>query len=303
MNKKNGTKQDINLVNLIERYRNEDKCRDYLEELRWPNGVACPRCGSMGISRIQKPRVFDCNSCRYQFSVISGTIFHDTHLPLWKWLLATYLMVEAKKGISANQMKRTLEVSYKTAWYLCHRIRKAMSNGKSNLLKGIVEVDETYVGGKTEGFGHGYKGNKTVVVGATERGGEARLEVVPDSSRRTLHNFIRKHTAPDTEAIYTDNWPAYRGIADHDTRHETVNHSAEEWVRGDVHTNSVEGVWSLLKRSIVGSYHKVSVKHLDSYLDELEWRFNNRENPYLFRDTLLKLISSENLSYEELTRA
>ena len=289
---KNGNKQDINLVNLIERYHNEDKCRAYLEELRWPNGVACPRCGSMSISRIQKPRVFDCNSCRYQFSVISNTILHDSHLPLWKWFLTAYMMCEAKKGVSANQVKRTIGVSYKTAWYLCHRIRKAMSDGAPNPLKGIVEVDETYVGGKTKGFGHGYKGNKTVVVGAVQRGGETRLEVIDDSTRKSLHSFIRKHTAPDTEAIYTDEWPAYRGIADHDTRHETVNHRAEEWVRGDVHTNSVEGVWSLLKRSIVGSYHKVSVKHLDSYLDELEWRFNNRENPYLFRDTMLKLIQA-----------
>ncbi len=105
---------------------------------------------------------------------------------------------------------------------------------------------------------------------------------------------------PDTEAIYTDEWPAYKGIADHNTRHETVNHSAEEWVRGDVHTNTVEGIWSLFKRSVVGSYHKVSHKHLDSYLDELEWRFNNRDNPYLFRDTLLKLIRSENLPYQHL---
>lgn len=301
MNKKNGTKQDINLVNLIEKYGNEDKCRAYLETLRWPDGVTCPRCGSQSISRYRDKYVFDCNSCRYQFSVTAGTIFHDSHLPLWKWFLATYLMCESKKGVSANQVKRALSVSYKTAWYLCHRVRNAMSDGTPSLLKGIVEVDETYVGGKTKGMGHGYKGNKTIVVGATQRGGEARLQVIDDNGRKTLHQFIRENTMPNTEAIYTDEWPAYNGIADHDTRHETVNHSQEEWVRGDVHTNSVEGVWSLLKRSIVGSYHKVSTKHLDSYLDELEWRFNNRENPYLFRDTLLKLIKSENLSYEKLT--
>jgi len=212
-----------------------------------------------------------------------------------------YLMIESKKGISANQVKRTIGVSYKTAWYLCHRIRATMTDGTPNLLKGIVEVDETYVGGRTKGMGHGFKGNKTIVVGATERGGEARLQVIDDNGRKTLHQFIRENTRPDTEAIYTDDWPAYQGIADHDTRHETVNHSQEEWVRGDVHTNSVEGIWSLLKRSIVGSYHKLSVKHLDSYLDELEWRFNNRENPYLFRDTLLKLINANNLTYQELT--
>jgi transposase-like protein len=173
---------------------------------------------------------------------------------------------------------------------------------ENHQLNGIVEVDETFVGGKTEGMGHGYKGNKPVVVGALQRGGKAVLQVVDDRSRQTLHQFIHNNCKPETEAIYTDDWPAYNGIEDKDTRHESVNHHAEEWVRGNVHTNSVEGVWSLLKRSITGSYHKLSTKHLNSYLDELEWRFNNRENPYLFRDTLKKLIASDNLPYESLIR-
>jgi transposase-like protein len=214
--------------------------------------------------------------------------------------MAIYLMVESKKGISANQMKRTLNVSYKTAWYLCHRIRGAMLTDAKKQLNGIVEVDETWVGGKRKDVGHGYKGNKVIAVGAVQRNGNVVLQTIKHADRDTLHKFIHSHTSPDTEAIYTDEWPAYNGIADHDTRHETVNHSADEWVRGDVHTNSVENVWSLLKRSIVGSYHQVSIKHLDAYLDELEWRFNNRENPYLFRDTLLKLIQSENLPYQDL---
>ena len=210
-------------------------------------------------------------------------------------------MCEAKKGVSANQIKRTIGVSYKTAWYLCHRIRNAMTEHDPEPLSGIVEVDETWIGGKRRNVGHGYRANKTAIAGAVERGGSARMQVVSARDRKTLHNFIKTHTAPDTEAIYTDEWPPYKGIADHDTRHETVNHSAEAWVRGDVHTNTVENVWSLFKRSVVGSYHKLSAKHLDAYLDELEWRFNNRDNPDLFRDTLLKLIQSENLSYERLT--
>jgi transposase-like protein len=296
--KKNGKKQEINLISLVERYHDEDNCRAYLEKLRWPNGVACPRCGSTSVSRIQKPRVFDCNDCRYQFSVTSNTILHDTHLPLWKWFATAYLMIESKKGISANQVKRTIGVSYKTAWYLCHRIRKAMP--ENNTLGGIVEVDETFIGGKTEGTGHGFKGNKTIVAGAVQRGGKAVLQVIDNRGRQTLHQFIRNSTKPDAEAIYTDDWPPYRGIGDKDTRHQTVNHSAEEWINGNVHTNSVEGVWSLLKRSITGSYHKLSTKHLNSYLDELEWRFNNRENPYLFRDTIKKLIQSPNLEYQKL---
>jgi len=210
-------------------------------------------------------------------------------------------MVESKKGISANQVKRTLNISYKTAWYLCHRIRNAMVTDVDKQLNGIVEVDETWVGGKEKDVGHVYKGNKVIAIGAVERNGDAILEAIKHADRDTLHKFIHSHTAPNTEAIYTDDWPAYNGVEDKNTRHETVNHSANEWVHGDVHTNSVENIWSLLKRSIVGSYHKVSKKHLDAYLDELEWRFNNRNNEYLFRDTLLKLIKAENLPYRELT--
>ena len=293
-------KQDMNIMKLMENYHSEDSCRQVLSELRWPDGVTCPHCESKDIRNSYTRDQYDCGSCGYQFSVTTGTIFKDTHLALQKWFVAIYLMIESKKGISANQMKRTLNVSYKTAWYLCHRIRAAMTDGTPNLLKGIVEVDETWIGGKRKHVGHGFTGNKVIVAGATQRGGSARLQVIDGADRKTLHQFIHENTAPDTQAIYTDEWPAYKGIADENTRHETVNHSAEEWVRGDVHTNSVEGIWSLLKRSIVGSYHQVSVKHLDAYLDELEWRFNNRENPYLFRDTLLKLINSGNLQYKVL---
>jgi transposase-like protein len=292
--------QEINLVELVDRFHSEDRCRKYLEELRWPEGVECPRCGSKKISRIKERNQFDCDSCRYQFSVMAGTIFHDTHLPLWKWFLAVYLIVESKKGISANQVKRTIGVSYKTAWYLCHRIRAALNEVDAQLLKGIVEADETFVGGKVEGMGRGYTGNKTIVVGAFQRDGAIRLQVVRGRDRETLHGFIREHIAGDAQAIYTDDWKAYEGIADHDTKHETVNHSEKEYVRGDVHTNSMENVWSLLKRSIIGSYHQVSAKHLDSYLDELEFRFNNRENPYMFRDAMLKLVVAETLPYAKL---
>jgi transposase-like protein len=290
----------MNLVELVDRFHSEERCRKYLEELRWPDGVECPRCASESVSEIKKRPQYDCNSCRYQFSVTAGTIFHDSHLPLWKWFLAVYLIVESKKGISANQLKRTLHVSYKTAWYLSHRIRAALNEVDAQLLKGIVEVDETFVGGEMKGKGRGYRGNKTVVVGAMQRGGNICLQVVRGTDRETLHGFIRENTAGDTEAIYTDEWPAYRGIADGDTEHKKVNHRQGEYARGDVHTNSIENVWSLLKRSIVGSYHQVSAKHLDAYLEELEFRYNNRENPYMFRDAMLKLLLAETLPYAKL---
>src|SRR2546427_4080391 len=162
--------QGMNLPQLVADFQSEEKCRAYLEALRWGDGVSCPRCASRKISRVLKRSQFDCDSCRYQFSVTAGTIFHDSHLPLWKWLLATYMMVEAKKGVSANQLKRTLAVSYKTAWYLCHRIRAAMKDANPIPLDGIVEVDETYVGGKRRHMGRGYRGNKTMVLGAAQRG-------------------------------------------------------------------------------------------------------------------------------------
>jgi transposase-like protein len=289
-------------MELMERFGTEEKCRAILEELRWPDGIRCPRCNSVKTSRIHARDQFDCDTCRHQFSVTSNTIWHDTHLPLRKWFIAIYLTVESKKGMSANQMKRVLGVSYKTAWYLCHRIRAAMTELDPTPLKGTVEVDETFIGGKLKGgMGKGhYLKNKAVVIGVIQRGGKVRLQVIERTDRKTLHRFIKDHTAPETEVIITDEWSAYRGIGDHDTKHEVVNHLKKEYVRGDIHTNGIENVWSLLKRSVTGTYHKLSVKHLDAYLDELEWRFNNRDNNYLFRDTLIKLLGSKNLEYQKL---
>jgi transposase-like protein len=291
--------QNMNLSKLMTRFNSDERCRNWLEALRWPEGVRCPRCDHDKVWETARAQ-YECAQCSYRFSVTSGTIFHDTKLPLQKWFLATCLLVESKKGMSANQLKRVLGTTYRTAWYLSHRIRAAMKDAYPFPLKGIVEIDETYVGGRVRGMGRGYKGNKAIVVGAVQRGGKIVLQVAKSNDRETLHGFIRQNTDPETEAIYTDEWAAYRGIADADTRHETVNHSAEEWVRGDVHTNTVEGVWSLFKWSLIGSFHRVSVKHLDAYLDELEWRFNNRDNPYLFRDTLIRLLKAEALPYQDL---
>lgn len=294
------TDEQVDLPGLIERFGSEDKCRAYLEDLRWPHGVECPRCDSKSISRIHDRNQFDCGSCRYQFSVTAGTLFHDSHLPLWKWFLAIYLISESKKGISAKQLERMLGVSYKTAWYLSHRIRDAMGDDEQPLLRGIVELDETYVGGERRGYGKGYKGNKVIVAGAKARHGEIRLKLIPSTSRKNLHAFANEHVATDAEAIYTDEHSGYEGLGTAARPHESVSHAAEEWVRGDVHTNSVESVWSLFKRSLVGSYHQVSVKHLPAYLDEMEFRFNGRDNPFLFRDVLMVMLEGDALPYKKL---
>ncbi len=297
--------QEMNLVELIEQFGSEDKCRRYLEALRWPSGVRCIRCQSPKISRIKTRDQFDCDACGYQFSVRAGTIFHDSHLPLWKWFLAVYVMGESKKGISANQLKRMLGVSYKTAWYLCHRIRAAMVELDPEPLTGIVEADETYTGNAPMRFGRRAPGrsmgeNRAAIIGAVQRGGRVRLKVSERVDRKALHAFLHDVMADDTEAIYTDDYTAYDGIADENTRHETVVHSRKQWVQGDVHTLTMEDVWSLFKRSVLGSYHHLSVKHLQAYLDELAFRYNNRQNEYLFRDTLLMLIGATGMPYAEL---
>ena len=177
-----------------------------------------------------------------------------------------------------------------------------MGEDETPLLDGIIEMDETFIGGKLK---VGYRGqgksmmNKTIVLGAVERGGEVRLKVITKADGDTIEAFIEAHVDDEVDAIYTDSWKAYIDAVG-DVRHESVNHSREEWVRGDVHTNTIEGVWSLFKRSIIGSHHKLSVKHLPAYLDEMEFRYNNRSNPYLFRDTLLVLLSGEALTYRDL---
>jgi transposase-like protein len=295
-------RQEYDLCKLMESFGGEDQCHEYLEDLRWPDGVNCPRCESKKISRIAKRRQFDCDSCRYQFSVRVGTLFHDSKLPLWKWFLAVYLMIESKKGISANQMKRTLGVSYKTAWYLCHRVRAAMHDESTPLLSGTVEIDETYVGGKARGLGKGYVGNKTMILGAVQRGGRVRLRAMPEkhATKKLTGEFVAENVAADAEFIYTDESVAYPDFTDWNTKHRRVNHAAEEWVNGQVHTNTVESVWSLFDRSVIGAYHKLSVKHLPAYLDEAAFRWNNRENPYLFRDTIFKLVEGDALPYKEL---
>jgi transposase-like protein len=291
----------MNLPALIEQFGSEDRCRAYLEDLRWPDGLECPRCGHTTISRIRERNQFECDakSCRYQFSVTAGSTFHDSHLPLWKWFLGVYLMVESRKGISAKQLQRTLGVSYKTAWYLAHRIRDAMGSIEESPLVGVVEVDERLVGGRADGKGRGHRENKTVVIGAIQRRGHVRLRVIPNTRKHNFEGFIRD-SVKEPEAIFTDELRSYDDVASTaQTRHETVSQKADEGVRGDVHTNSVESVWSLFKRSIIGSDHQLSVKHLPANLDEMEWRFKNRNNPFLFRDTLLVLLHSDPLPYKE----
>jgi transposase-like protein len=299
-----GMEAPMTIIDLNRQFATEDRCREYLKRLRWPNGVTCPRCNAKTVSTLRTQGKYECSKCFYQFSVTAGTIFHDSHLPLEKWFLATYLMCESKKGISANQLKRVLGTSYKTAWYLCHRIRAAMKEINPAPLSGTIEVDETWVGGKNRGKGReNWRDNKTMVLGAIARGGDVRLKTEKHANVRTLMKFIREHTTTEPKRIMTDEYPAYAGLgADPNIIHEAVNHSAEEWVRGQAHTNTIESAFSLFKRSIVGAYHHLSAKHLDAYLDEFEFRFNRRRSDQLFADTIKHLVRAQNLTFRRLTQ-
>jgi transposase-like protein len=296
---------------LVERFGDDQQCRNYLEHLRWPIGIRCPKCGGERISSILKRDQHNCDndSCGHQFSVTAGTIFHDTHLPLTKWFLAVYLLCQSRKGMSANQLKRMLRINYRTAWYLCHRIRFAMAEDQPlEKLKGTVEIDETYVGGKKIGWGVGAgKKAKEPVIGIRQRGGDLRFFHAQDVKAGTLAQYIKENVSDDVDVIMTDELVTYpfalkrAGVPE--SKHKSVKHRDGVYVQGDVYTNTVESAFSLLKRGIMGTWHRVSAKHLAAYLDEMTWRFNNRKNPYLFRDTMLKLINSENLEYKELTKA
>jgi transposase-like protein len=295
----------MTLIDLTVKFSSDERCRELLERLRWPDGPVCLRCNdSTPVRLATNAKILYCRKCDYQFSVTTGTILHDSHLPLIKWFTTALLMCEAKKGISAMQIKRTVGMAYKTAWYLCHRIRKAMVEASREPLTGTVEVDETFIGGETRGQQHKYD-NKEVVIGIRQRGGELRFFHAEDVKSGTLAKYIQENISTDVEVVMTDEWKGYpkamieAGI--HGTRHKTIKHKDHVYVNGDIHTNTVESAFSLLKRGIVGSWHKVSAKHLAAYLEEMTFRFNRRNKTDLFLDTLHHMVTADPLTFEDLT--
>ncbi len=293
---------DTNLIDLVAEFNgNEDKCKSHLEELRWPDGLKCPRCESAKVSPVKEgSHIFDCLTCGYQFTVTANTIFHDTHLPLWKWFLAVYLMTESKKGISANQLKRTLKISYKTAWYLCHRIRKAMEEAAPGpKLNGTVEVDETYVGGRYDKRRKRHAYEKQAVLGMIERKGKLEVKAVRGTGNKIIIPIIEDRVNKDAR-VMTDDYVGYTRLDKDGYHRDVIDHKHDEWVKGDVYTNTIENAWSLFKRSIVGSFHHISTKHVEAYLDEFEWRFNERKNPHLYRDTMIRLLNAPKMEFKEL---
>ncbi len=297
----------MTLPDLTELFDTDEKCRELLERLRWPNGPECPRCKTTEVVRLStNVKLLWCPDCEYQFSVTAGTIFNDSHLALTKWFMVTLLLCEARKGISANQIKRTVGMSYKTAWYLCHRIRHAMQEVEQPMLDGTVEVDETYIGGKQHTYSKAGYGdsNKQIVIGIRQRGGDLRFFHAKDVKSGTLAKYIQENVSTDVDVIVTDELNAYptamKTIAMTD-RHKTIKHKAKIYVDGDIHTNTVESAFSLLKRGILGTWHRLSAKHLAAYLDEMSFRFNRRKNANLFLDTLRHMITAPVLTFEKLT--
>jgi transposase-like protein len=292
---------DTNLTKMFEDFNSEDRCREYLELLRWPSGACCIRCGNVSVWKNESRHQYQCAGCKYQFSVTAGSVFHDSHLPLWKWFLAVYLICESKKGMSANQLKRTLGVkSYKTAWYLCHRIREAMKIEPTEKLGGIVEADGTFVGGRYDKRRKRAGWEKPCVVGVIKRGGDVRASKIQSRGARAISAFVEASVEPGAQ-LMTDDYAGYKKVGQK-YEHSVINHSKLEYVVGMTHTNSIENFWSLFKRGVVGSFHKVSEKHLDRYLDEFTYRFNGRGDEQLFDRTLRNLLNGKTLTFEKLTK-
>lgn len=289
------TKPTMPLAQLTARFPTEDSCKTFLRDMRWPNGVKCPRCQNAKVYALKsKPFHWVCKGKEcggrngYRFSVISKTVFENTNYDLRVWFQVIYLMTQSKKGISALQIHRQIgSGDYRTAWYMCHRIRAAMQDGSFNKLMGEVEVDETYIGG-SDANRHGSRkrgdhgpAGKTAVIGAIARKGNVVCKVIESADSLTLNQFVRQTVSEKVSLVATDTYPAYKrvGLA---FPHQTVNHLKGEYVRGNVHTANLDSFWSLIKRGIMGTYHNVSKAYLPLYLAEFSYRHNNRKNPDIF---------------------
>lgn len=312
------TPEVLNLSKLAKYFSDEDAARALLEEMRWgKDGAVCPHCGGAEPYKItpkagSKTRkgLYKCRACRKQFTVTVGTVFEDSHIPISKWLLAIHLLASSKKGMSAHQLHRNLGISYKGAWFMAHRLRYAMAQGPlADLMQGTVEIDETYVGARHKrGTGRGRPGpdsHKTPVVALVERKtGRVRAMPMPRVTSDNLRAALREHVAPNARVV-SDEFQGYRNVRLDFPAHENVVHGHGEYVREgtDVHTNTVEGFFSLLKRGVNGVYHHVSRGHLARYCDEFAFRYENRKtNDGERAGLLVKGAEGKRLTYKQPER-
>ena len=301
-------------------FTDPDAARAHLEALLWPSGTpSCPHCGVVGENTLVKgkshrPGMYMCNACRKPFSVTVGTVMEKSHIPLNKWVLGFHLMASSKKGISAHQLHRSLGITYKAAWFMAHRIREAMapsSSGPVDPMGGegkIVEVDETYIGKKLARKlkGKNHPGNiKQTVVALVERGGPVRSFHVTEPMNKKVAREILFANVDKASDIVTDDSPLYPAPAANFIQHSTVNHSANEYVRGDIHTNTIEGVFSVFKRGMVGTYQHCGEQHLQRYLNEFDFRYSNRKalgiNDTMRAETAIKGATGKRLTYHAVS--
>jgi transposase-like protein len=299
----------LTLIEAVVYFSDPDKASEFVAKMRWADGVPiCPNCESKEHYYLASRRVWKCKVCKKQFSVKVGTIFEDSPLSLSKWLPAVWLLANSKNGVSSHELGRALGVTQKTAWFMLHRIREAMRTGSVDKLRGVVEVDETYVGGlaknmhakeRRERITGGGGVNKTAVIGALKRGGEVRAEVISDLSATGLQGYVRENVADDA-SVYTDNAKGYYGLR-WNFEHGWTNHNVGEYVNGIIHTNGIESFWALLKRTIKGTYIAIAPKHLQAYLDERAFAYNYREQHDLSRFmTAVSQFAGRRLTYKEL---
>ena len=311
--KKNRIAKTISVSKLYNRFTDDSACRAWFEQARWGGEPVCPKCGSIediGLPSPAKPKHYWCKACRKHFTVTTGTCIHKTKRPLQDWIYAFYAVLTSRKGISAMQLSKELGVQYRTAWHMLHRVREACKGGDFKL-SNVVEVDEMYVGGrernkheaKKRKAGRGTAG-KTPVIGARERGGKVAAQPLEATDGRSMIEFVEAHTEPGA-TVYTDDAAAYSALPNilNQYQHESVKHSAGEYVRGAVHTNGIESVWSVFKRSVTGTWHHVSSKHLGRYVNEAAFRLNegNCEVDTIDRmASLVKGIGGKQLPYKDL---
>ena len=284
----------MNLINVFERFPDQESCIEHLERIRWRSGVQCPMCECKTVKRKKEDgegRVgrWHCRECRLSFKVTYGTVFHGTKISLQKWFLALALILNAKKGVSSHQLARDLQLNQKTAWFIMVRIRAEMAKKGGALLQGIVEADETYIGGRPrkenkkedrEPAKRGRGTSKTTVIGAVERGGKVVAQVVENLTGRTILDFIRKVVNIKNSELMTDEYHGYRQFASM-MKHEVINHQ-EQYVEGDKHTNTIEGFWSLLKRAWYGSHHHYQTAYTPLYVAERCYVYNYRKLETIF---------------------
>ena len=294
----------MNLIEIYRRFPDQESCIEHLEAVRWGDTAACPKCGSLHVARkVDGDRVgrWNCHDCHASFNVLSGTVLCKTRVDLQRWFLAIGLMVNAKKSLSSHQLARDIDVTQPTARYMQHRIRAAMVDQQAGMLQGIVEADETYVGGKPRKANRkkdrkpaktGRGTSKTPVLGAVERGGNVVAMAPPGPGGiggKAIIRFLKRHMDPKGSLLITDQYPAYNTTAGW-TSHTVINHSIA-YVQGKVHTNTIEGFWSLLKRAWFGSHHHYAVKYMPLYVAEATWKYNHRKDRNAFSTFLREAMA------------